>query len=87
MEIVEFVTQTAVGFIALFAGIVLALVQVVKALGLNTRYAPLLAVVFGGILGYFFGGYPGTGYDILAGVLAGLTAAGVYGGTKKTIKG
>ncbi len=86
MDFVTFVTTTSVAFIAVSSLVVLGLVEVVKKTGLNRRYAPLVSVIFGVTIGFFYGGFESTSYNVLAGFLSGLTACGAYAGVKKTIK-
>ena len=67
--------------------VVVGLVEIVKSfLGLNTRYAPLFAILFGlaGTLGL---PYPGIDFSaVLQGVVVGLTASGIYSATKTTLE-
>lgn len=60
--------------------IAVALVEVAKRTGLPTRFAPLLAVVLG-LLGTVALGH----FDIINGVVVGLSAAGLYSGVKTTL--
>lgn len=60
--------------------IVLGLVQTAKVSGLNTRYAPAIALALG-VLGTFLVGQ----FDILQGLVIGLTASGLFSGTKATV--
>ncbi len=85
IDFVTFVTTTSVAFIAVASVVTLGLVQITKKAGLNTRFAPLVSVIFGVAIGHFYGGFDTTAYNILAGLLAGLTASGAYSGVKKTI--
>ena len=62
--------------------IIVGLVQACKELGLTSRYAPLLSVLLG-IAGAFL---LGSGSNaVLQGIVAGLSAAGLWSGTKATI--
>ena len=60
---------------------IVALVQVAKNMGLDSRYAPLISLVLG--VGASFLLSDGT-YAILVvqGVVLGLTASGIYSGSK-----
>lgn len=62
-----------------------ALTQVVKGLGLSSRYAPLTSIVLGVGLTMFFVGL--TKEAALAGLVGGLAASGLYDVTKTTILG
>lgn len=72
--------------------IVLGLVQVAKISGLPSQWAPLLAVMLGLVggvaLGFASGASDGMVWatDVSTGLLAGLGAAGIYSGTKATLK-
>ena len=63
------------------SAIVLALTEVIKrAFNINSRYIPLVSVAFG-ILGYNLT----SGFSLgstFAGLVIGLTASGLYSGTK-----
>lgn len=62
--------------------VVLAIVQLIKGVGLPTKWAPLLAVVLG-----FTGVWMTLGHmDILTGITVGLASAGLWSGAKTTLK-
>jgi len=82
MNLVEFLTQNAVATIAVLTPIVLGLVAIFKLFVDNSKYSPLASLVFGAILGFFFGGFT-MSYDILLGIIAGLAASGLYSGVKR----
>lgn len=61
----------------------MGLTQLVKMFVTGSRWAALAAVVIGVILGFFF--FPGgIGAAVFTGIVAGLTAAGLYSGTSAT---
>lgn len=64
--------------------VVMGLVQVVKRLGLPTRFAPILSIAFG-IAGAFVVAPATVGITIILGIIVGLTASGLYAGGKTTI--
>ena len=66
--------------------VVLGLVQVGKIAGLNTRWSPLLSVVLG-IIGAFViqWSLSNAGIAIIQGIIAGLSAAGLWSGTRATL--
>lgn len=65
--------------------IIVGLVEVMKRLGLPSRWAPLAAVVLG-ILGGFFFLSPGDARQaVLAGLAAGLAAVGLDSGSRTTV--
>jgi uncharacterized PurR-regulated membrane protein YhhQ (DUF165 family) len=63
--------------------ITIGLVEVVKRAGLSTRYAPMFAIVVASAMAFFLGGT----YDAIAqGIIAGLTASGLFSGVKTSMK-
>lgn len=64
--------------------IVIGLVEVVKRIGLNTKYLPLVAVILGvaGVLG--LEGINVT--SVMGGIVVGLSAVGLFSGTRATIQ-
>ena len=66
---------------AILVPIVVALVQLLKGIGLPVRFAPLASLVLG-VLGTLVVGT----FDVLAGVVVGLSAAGLYSGARTTLK-
>jgi hypothetical protein len=71
--------------LALITGVVIALVEVAKSVGLPSRFAPLLSVLLGVgsllLLAFF---QPATEI-IFTGLVVGLSAAGLYSGVKATL--
>ena len=66
--------------------IVVGITEVIKrASGLNTRYAPLLSLIVG--IGIVLLGDAPLKESIITGIIVGLSASGLYGGVKKTVKG
>ena len=63
----------------LISGLVLGLVQVVKIAGLNSRWLPLVGLIVGGLLSYAI-----IDVDLVTGLVAALTAMGLFSGTKAT---
>lgn len=63
--------------------IIIGLVQVVKGLGLNQKYAPLASIILGAIIGGIqFMNEPVKG--IILGITYGLSAVGLYSSSKNT---
>lgn len=62
------------------SAIVFSLVEILKQAGINTRFAPLISVGIGVALAL------SLGTPWLIGLLAGLSASGVYAGAKATFK-
>lgn len=70
-------------FLALIP-VVIGIVEVVKRVGLKAKYAPILSLVVGIGLAALIGG--GWSEVILGGVIVGLSASGLYSGTKAAIQ-
>ncbi len=66
--------------------IILAIVQLVKGLGLPKKFSALVAVVVGALIGVFFMEPQSIQIGIFKGVVYGLTASGLYSGTKNTFE-
>ena len=66
--------------------LILALVQVVKMVGLASKWAPICSIGFGIIISFFVGDFGSTdfhiGHTLLSGVIYGLTASGLFSATK-----
>ena len=71
--------------ITILIGIITGLTSVVKTIGLPSRFAPLMSIAFG--LGLAFLNRQGLPLDIIitTGIIAGLSASGLYSGVKKTV--
>jgi len=54
-----------------------AVAEVLKKIGLPTKYIPLVNVVFGVAIGVFFN-WGNLFYGVISGVTIGLTASGLY---------
>lgn len=63
--------------------VIVGLVAVARKLGVPTRFLPLASVILG-VAGVFLTN--GQNPEILAGVVAGLSASGLYSGTKAVIE-
>ena len=64
--------------------VVLGITQVIKMTGLSSRYVPLLSLVLGMVGAILIGNLDST--SLLQGVIAGLSASGLYSGGKATVK-
>ena len=67
--------------------IVIGLVQALKFIIPNTKWSPLFAIVIGIILDVIIGALINAPpiQSIIVGILAGLSAAGIYSGTAKQL--
>ena len=63
--------------------VVVGVVQVCKRAGLSSRLAPFISLVFGVLGVYLLGGL--NHLNILQGIIIGLSAAGLWSGTKATV--
>lgn len=65
--------------------VVVGVVQVIKTVGMPSKYAPLTSLILGVAGALFFIGGGVTGMNALQGVIVGLTASGLWSGVKATI--
>lgn len=67
--------------------LLIGILEVVKKLGINKKYVPVISLILGiGIgIALFAAGDMKTG--IIQGVYIGLSAVGLYSGTKNTVEG
>lgn len=66
---------------ALVSAVVLGLVAVLKVAGVKSNYLPACGVVLGIALSFMV-----ADVTVVSGIIAALTASGLYSGTKATIK-
>jgi len=71
--------------ITLIVAIVTGLTEVIKRIGLPSKFAPLTAIAIGLIISFLNRGALPTDIVIMTGIVAGLTSAGLYSGTKAVI--
>lgn len=64
--------------------VVLGVVQVIKKTGLSTRWSPLLSLVLG-VVGALAIAKGYSADAVIQGLIAGLSAAGLWSGTKATL--
>ena len=73
----------------LFIALVIGLTQVMKKAGLKTKLVPLVSLLFGLGLSFLYTYSEGLGFNWLViqeGLIVGLSACGLYSGTKATFK-
>lgn len=66
--------------------IIIAIVELIKGIGLPQKLSALAAVVIGVVIGVVYLHPADIKYGIFEGVVFGLTAAGLYSGTKNTFQ-
>jgi hypothetical protein len=66
--------------------IILAVVSSVKTAGMDSRWSPLLSIALGVGFMCFFGSNATIASNALEGLIAGLTASGLYSGVKATLR-
>ena len=71
---------------AVLTAFVIGIVEIAKQIGLNTKYAGLLAVILGILATVGLSFFQVTATVIFTGIAIGLSAAGLYSGTKALIK-
>ena len=71
---------------AAMVGLIMALVEAAKRTGMPARFAPLLALVLGIGAGVFFIAPGDYAQGILFGIALGLSAVGLYSGTKNVVR-
>lgn len=64
--------------------VITALVKGIKGLGLSSKYAFLVSVLLG-VVGFYFMGDQDTVGNIFTGVVAGLSASGLYSGVVRPL--
>lgn len=64
--------------------VVLALTEVAKKLGLRTKWCPVLAIILGAVGSVYLNTVDLS--SILSGIVYGLSASGLYSGTKSVIE-
>jgi len=72
----------------ILTAVVIGLVEVAKKLGMSEKFAPLLSLILG--LGFAFMGFTANAdltQTIVGGIIIGLSAVGLYSGTKNVIEG
>lgn len=66
-------------------GLIVALVEIVKRVGVSSKLSPVIALVIGVALGFTAYGF--TAQGVVLGLAAGASAVGVYSGTKNVAEG
>lgn len=79
----EDLTYAGVAIIPLLIG----LLEVLKRLGVNAKYIPIISVTLGIVIGIFLFADGEIAAGIIQGIYIGLSAVGLYSGTKNTVEG
>ncbi|HYF82639.1 MAG TPA: hypothetical protein VEB00_06395 [Clostridia bacterium] len=66
--------------------IIMSLVEMAKGLGLPGKFSALVAVIVGAIIGVFFVEPGCLSAGLFKGIVYGLSASGLYSGTKNTFQ-
>ena len=66
--------------------IIMAIVELIKGLGLPRKFSAIAAVITGALIGIFFIEPQSIRLGLFKGILYGLTASGLYSGTKNTFE-
>ncbi|MHB1394518.1 MAG: hypothetical protein ACYCYE_15885 [Clostridia bacterium] len=66
--------------------IIMSIVEMAKGLGLPSKFSAVVAVIVGALIGVFFVEPQSIKMGLFKGILYGLTASGLYSGTKNTIQ-
>lgn len=69
---------------AVIIPVIMSIVELVKGLGMPKKFSALAAVVVGILMGVFFVEPNSIRSGLLKGIVYGLTASGLYSGTKNT---
>lgn len=65
--------------------VIIALVEAFKYAGLSSKLAPIVSVILG-VAGFYFFGVDDLQVRLFEGLISGLTASGLYSGTKTLTK-
>ncbi len=66
--------------------IIMAIVELIKGFGLPRKYAAVIAVIIGIIVGIYFIEPQNIKLGLFKGIIYGLTASGLYSGTKNVFE-
>lgn len=66
--------------------VIVGLVELFKGIGLSDKLAPVASLVFGILAGIFYASPDDLLGGVLIGIALGLSAIGLYSGTKNTIE-
>lgn len=75
--ITDYVTKSIV-----IVPIIVGLVQAIKMTAIPERYSPVISILVGVLIAFVTGQGDPWGHSVLAGLIYGLSASGLYSGTK-----
>ncbi|MCQ1530308.1 holin [Lutispora saccharofermentans] len=71
---------------AIIIPVIMAVIEILKGVGLPKKFGALAALVLGIVIGIFFLDQPQIKLRIFQGVIYGLSASGLYSGAKNAIE-
>ncbi len=71
---------------AVIIPVIIAVIELLKGLGLPKKFGALAALALGAVIGVFYIDKSDVKVRIFMGAIYGLSAAGLYSGTKNTIE-
>lgn len=66
--------------------IIVGIVQAIKMTAIPEKYSPIIAILVGVLIAFVTGSGDYWGHSILAGIIYGLGASGLYSGTKAVME-
>jgi len=69
-----------------FIPVVIGIVEVLKKVGLKDKFAPIASIFLGIVLGILYGAEGEIKKGVLQGIYFGLSASGLYSGTKNIVE-
>lgn len=66
--------------------VIISLIELLKGLGLPAKFSALASVIIGALIGIFYLEPKDIKIGLFKGVIYGLTASGLYSGTKNTVQ-
>ncbi|SDX44783.1 hypothetical protein SAMN05444487_11814 [Marininema mesophilum] len=71
---------------AVLVSVIIGLVEMLKQVGLPKRLSPLVSLTLGIVAGFFYLAPGELSVGILQGIIMGLSATGLYSGTKNMVQ-
>ncbi|HCJ57127.1 holin [Lutispora sp.] len=71
---------------AIIIPVIMAVIEILKGVGLPKRFGALAALILGIVIGIFFLDQPQIKLKIFQGIIYGLSASGLYSGAKNAIE-